>query len=277
MAADLAVSATSEFVGPLPLVAESEMTRVDGSQNASLSQLRSSDYTNHVNRYDVDGDGKVNSRDVQSLVNNIEEDGIYHPSFVGPRPRTYWDTNGDAELTPIDVLLVLNEIARSNAEAVSTDVQFRLELTDPTGTPVDSLRVGDDFLLNVFVRDNRERSQGVFAAYTDVIFDPAIAMPTSAPEYGDTFPNQRSGDASARGLINELGGVGATSQVTSGEQLLATVQLRATSAGYIRFASSMADVRPDHVILLHGEDDAIGNDRVNYGAISISVFGKDLD
>ena len=49
-------------------------------------------------------------------------------------------------------------------------MQFRLEVTDTSGTPISSINVGEDFQLNVYVQDLRAVPYGVFAAFLDVVY-----------------------------------------------------------------------------------------------------------
>ena len=61
--------------------------------------------------------------------------------------------------------------------AVATPaVNFSLTLTNPDGTPVTSLAIGQNFVLHVFTQDVRSDPHGVFAAFTDVTWDGTKAV-----------------------------------------------------------------------------------------------------
>ena len=94
-------------------------------------------------------------------------------------------------------------------------VVFRLEATDLSGTPITNIVPGSDFLLKVFVRDNRVNANpaGVFAAYLDINYDVNlldIVWLSSNPlgfdiEFSQFYQNGPSGSASVAGLIDEAG------------------------------------------------------------------------
>jgi cyclophilin family peptidyl-prolyl cis-trans isomerase len=54
-------------------------------------------------------------------------------------------------------------------------VEMTVELADTLGQPITSVAAGDQFLVRVLVEDMRSQPDGVFAAYTDVLFDTSLA------------------------------------------------------------------------------------------------------
>jgi hypothetical protein len=75
-------------------------------------------WTNPADRYDVDGNGRVEPLDVLILVNRINEDGSGQLPSPPDVPPPYFDVNGDGRLAPIDALQVVNRInsAQANGE-----------------------------------------------------------------------------------------------------------------------------------------------------------------
>ena len=97
---------------------------------------------------------------------------------------------------------------------LAADVAARFAYTDVTGNPLQTLQAGQDFLLQMYVRDNRATPQGVFQAYFDLNYDPALASINGSLTHGTAYAalGTTSGDTSVSGLINEVGG-GDTDQV----------------------------------------------------------------
>ena len=65
-------------------------------------------------------------------------------------------------------------------------VEYTVELTDAQGSAITSIPVGEQFLLNILVEDKRSQPRGVFAGYTDVLFDTSLA---SVSSYVITVPS----------------------------------------------------------------------------------------
>ena len=108
--------------------------------------------------------------------------------------------------------------------------EIRLELTDLEGNAIDSVQVGDEFLMRFIGVDARNAfdRDGIFAAFADVLFDSSIVRiaPGSVIEFDENFPVTNSGTFRT-GEIDELGA--ATNRLTPTEEresLIATVPLR---------------------------------------------------
>ncbi len=65
-------------------------------------------------------------------------------------------------------------------------VEYTVELTDAQGSAITSIPAGDQFVLNILVEDKRSQPRGVFAGYTDVLFDTSLA---SVSSYVITVPS----------------------------------------------------------------------------------------
>ena len=70
-------------------------------------------------------------------------------------------------------------------------VQFRMEVTDQTGTAINAVEVGREFAVNVYVVDQRPIPQGVFAAYLDLVFDRSLVERLGKVTFGESYTNSR--------------------------------------------------------------------------------------
>jgi len=153
----------------------------------------------------------------------------------------------------------------------------RLEVANIAGTVVTAVAAGDEFLLRFYALDLRGSFdvQGVFTAYADILFDSTLVTPviTTPIQYGPTFSTNPDGTIQT-GLINELGAISNVISATrQREVLVATIRMRATSAGTVTFTSESADT-PDNDFSLFGTDDAIQPALINYGRTSLTIGGR---
>ena len=188
-----------------------------------------STWQNPVLPEDVNGDAVVAPNDVLLIARELWRTGsrslLAEPQVEGPSahaasspatgaagaegedaPPLYLDVNGDNYLTPADALQVAR---RLTAEGQTDLMQLRFEVTDAVGTSIESVDVGDSFLLNVYVQDIRPDTvpdRGVSAAFLDVFYDaPLVSISgpiTFSPDYS-ALPDQS--DKSTRGKINDVG------------------------------------------------------------------------
>ena len=69
-------------------------------------------------------------------------------------------------------------------------VGLRFDITDLAGTSIDTVEVGDEFNLDVYVQDVRPPSvsnRGVFSAFLDVHFDGSLVTPLGTVTFGDHY------------------------------------------------------------------------------------------
>ena len=191
--------------------------------------------------------------------------------------------NSDASAEPDETFFV-NLVAPTNAtiddgQAVGTifdilagkQVQIRLEATDLAGNPLSLVAGGEPFLLKGFVDDLRAIPHGVFAAYLDVLFDPALIAVTSSITFGGDYPNIHAGNTSTPGLIDEAGATSTETELGSGEKLLFSVQLLGIGGGTAVFTADPADAAGIHDVLLYGEISPTPIDAVLYRGTSITI------
>ena len=158
------------------------------------------------------------------------------------------------------------------------DVVVDLTILDTSGSAIDTINVGENFVLRATVEDTRfgpnedpdNLTGGVFAAFMDVAFDGALATADSI-EYGDTYDTARTGTISS-GLIDELGGVaGSINPIGKSARTLYEVQLTATAEGELVFSTNAADQFPNSETLLFGVNDPIDPLRIRFDTASITV------
>ena len=197
----------------------------------------------------------------------IADDGrsvLYTPAdgFAGEDSFTYTisDENGGIDEATVTVEVVWPEDL----------VRVRVEAVDGTGEVITSVEAGDEFFLNVYVRDLRDRPEGVYSAYADVMFFGRLVSVGGEISFGDEYQNGTSGDADLPGLVDELGAFAGLDAVTDGEALLASIPFTAHRPGLAKFALTPADGIGSEV-LLYGWSGVVPPVRVAYNGTKIEV------
>ncbi|MCG8652386.1 MAG: peptidylprolyl isomerase, partial [Pirellulales bacterium] len=223
------------------------------------------------------------------LVSGEEGSGLRYSLTNPPTGATIDATTGVINWTPTAGQLGTNTFnvtltdAAGNTREESFNVEvadqplagIRLELTDLQGTPIDSVDVGQEFLMRFIGVDLRQFSfdrDGVFAAYADILFDSSLVRPVpgSTIDYADRFPAINRGTFSD-GLIDELGAVSDRLVASELEEsLIATVRFEALAPGTVNIRSEPADLS-DSEVLLFGNDNQIPANAVEYGSATLAV------
>jgi Calx-beta domain/Dockerin type I domain/SdrD B-like domain len=232
-------------------------------------------------RFDVNRDHHVTPVDALLIINDLNANGSHAvgnsviaglrtaPDGTGESSNDPLDINGDGMVSPVDALLVINQLN----DGVEPQMQIRLEVTDLGGIPIAQVNQGDSFQLRAYVTDLRTSppQPGVFAAYTDVIFDSALASVTGAIVHASDYPNGPSGSVAAPGL-DEVGGSDGLTPLGPNERLLFTVPMQATGIGTVDFAADPADILPVHDSLLFGGTAGVPTNEILYGTTSLEVL-----
>ncbi|MEL6110451.1 MAG: PKD domain-containing protein [Planctomycetota bacterium] len=158
-------------------------------------------------------------------------------------------------------------ISATESDAI---VQVRLQTSDFEGNPISQIDQGDSFLLQAFVEDVRADAQGVFAAYLDVNYDAPLLTVDGPISYGESYPNVQLGETSLDGLIDEAGAVDGLFPLGPGEFLLFSVPMTADEIGMASFASDLADL-PGNDVLVFGLDSPVSTDQVHFGTTELMV------
>jgi len=242
--------------------------------------------TNPSHPVDVNGDGYLSPLDPLLVANYVALNG---PGPAPQDPPSFYDVNGDGLATDADAEMAANVIDAQGAREVPPPrlefpqdppvlgfdefVRIRMETTDASGDPIDSVPAGQPFFLDVLVSDQRITPQGVYAAYLDVGYDNVRVLPNGPISFGNGFPNFTSGDVSTSPLIDEVG-AGTTDPLADGsEHLLFRMPFMAETRGEAVFMGDPADELPAGQVLLFGIDGPIPEENVTYLATAITVTG----
>jgi hypothetical protein len=237
--------------------------------------------------YDVNRDGSVTALDALVIINELTRNGTQLKSDM-PQMRGFaaaataasedifaaMDLNGDDAISPLDALMVINQLSELDGQVV----RVRLEVTDLAGNSLTSLAAGQDFLLKGFVQDTRNLAEGgVFSAYFDVTFDPALASVVPGTlTFNAPYTFLTSGSTSTPGLINEVGGATQSLDPLGPiERQLFQVRMQALAGGSISFQADPSDVE-DNEVLVYGESTPLNKADVEDGG-NIEYVGVTLN
>jgi hypothetical protein len=210
---------------------------------------------------DSETQGEVSASANNSVVVYTPADG-----FVGD-DRFSYTTTADGQSDTTSVIVRVNRVASEEKLAA-----YDLEVTDPSGNPVDAVIAGDDFVLHVSAEDLRDDPAGVFAAYLDIQYSTSSAEVAGPIEFSESYRNGLRGDVSTDGLINESGAFSMFEPTGAGRFPVFSVPFHATSPGRVIFASDPADSSPNTDTLLYGEDVAVSPADIRYGNAVIDVL-----
>jgi hypothetical protein len=229
---------------------------------------------------DVNRDGRVSAIDALQIVNELNRVGSYRVGAAAGQAQlmaasvpastgSNLDVNGDGWVTSMDALRVVNQL---NAQQ-STVVQIRLQVTDLSDNAITSIGVGGNFKLKVFVRDMRGLGGqgGVFSAYTDVLYNAALAGVTGAVSFNaPPYSNGQTSDISTDGVIDDTGAFDGFDPLGSQELLLFTVPMVAQGPGTISFISNPAE---EGDVAVYGQDNPVPATDIAYGTTQLEVLG----
>ena len=171
-------------------------------------------------------------------------------------------------------------------------VHLRVDVADENGNSLgnQSLSVGDEFQLNVYVTDLRSAAanRGIYAAYLDLLYERGLTAVNvdsgNAEGYDITcgiaysqFPSDTCNigqvvDASTTGIIDEAGGVQFSQTPLGSEEFhLLSIGMTATSAGVATFTADPANGSPGQDTLTFEPAEAVGFDQIRYGSDSVTI------
>lgn len=227
---------------------------------------------------DVNGDGLVSSMDVLLIVNELNATGGRELPSLSPMsaaanmapmsaavsedspasgPDGYVDVNGDGFVSPMDLLMVVNQL-----NAGPPLVKVRLEVQDLSGQTITSIPQGEYFQIVALVDDLRLESgatdpdfaRGVAAAFLDVNYDSSLVfVDTNEPFFRQIYSAQTlTGALATPGLLDEVGGVNPTTTLTGpNELLLFSIVARANTQGQFTLLASQADNTPTRDTIIY--------------------------
>ena len=126
--------------------------------------------------------------------------------------------------------------------------RLHLELTNLSGDPIHQVTTGDELFLTVLVEDRRghgllpSSTQGVFAAYMDVTWDPRIAEAVGDIHFSEEYSQVNDGQVTP-GLIEQARrGRHIRRRAAATELELARIRFKVKQAGELTFSVDPADV-----------------------------------
>jgi Dockerin type I domain/Domain of unknown function (DUF4114) len=162
---------------------------------------------------------------------------------------------GDQSFTDIVVELDFS------GESANKLVQYSFQFSDGNGHPVDRVRVGQPFFIDVIAKDLCPNSQGIFSVALDVIFDAALANIIGELVYGPRLPNFR-GAALLHGLVDELRAA-ADPDSRSNMLVVARIPMQAESTGTFAISSIPADGLR-HETTLFGSETPVAGSQIEF-------------
>ncbi|MCA9217389.1 MAG: hypothetical protein KDB27_30180 [Planctomycetales bacterium] len=178
----------------------------------------------------------------------------------------------------IIILFCVGTVACASNNVASQVVEFRLDTTDMFGSSIDSIGVGEEFVLSAYTQHvngyELEQDAGVFAAYLDIAFNENLAMVAGDIVYSPDYSNGKSGDVSSPGLIDNVGSVSSHESLTPpgpDEFLVFSVPLLTLEPGILNFVGKESGESPMYDVLVHGANVPVPSDQINFGSASINV------
>lgn len=184
----------------------------------------------------------------------------------------------------IAITLMLSSAGRIEAQIVN----FRLATTDLSGTPIESVNVGDQFLLQTYTQHvggyaGAPDKGGVFAAYLDIAYEASLASVADPTiNHGPLYLNGKSGDLSNGGIMDNIGGFSSNGEMGIGleplgadEQFVFSLLMAADAPGEVTFVGSKALEYPAYEVLVYGLDTPISPLDIDFGDADLRMlFGS---
>ncbi len=200
---------------------------------------------------------------------------------------TYGIVTADGVRSTAEVTLFVGDPAQATN---AFDVDIRLQIVDANGNPTSQIVRNSRFGVQVIVQDLRSalavNPQGVYAAYTDLLYDAGLAVPSNTilddafgfdVVFGPRFNASAAfGDGSRLGIIDEFGAFLTSTDLNnpalSGNPvLLATLYFEARGTGNLRFATSPADASPFRDTLLFEPPQPVPVPRIRFNVAQATI------
>ncbi len=186
--------------------------------------------------------------------------------------------------TPVanSLITFINDTITIQREAA---VDFEFQITDLQGSSIDSISVGQEFMVDIFVQDLTDRGDagGVFAAALDVLYESTlVSLSTTSPiTFGPEYSANTSGDTSMPGIISNLGGLdgdtmpsGSDNGEPTIDNLLASLRVVANAAGVAEFTGQYvgSEDEPPHETILYGMSGFVDSRDMQFTNDSITIL-----
>lgn len=169
-----------------------------------------------------------------------------------------------------------SQLLESNASNQQTPVvQYRVSITDSGGFPLQSVPVGNDFLIQVHVKhvhSNSPTVSGIFAAYTRLVMDGTGFEITGDITIGDGFPNARRVPANGDQQFDLIGGMIGAWRSGIDDALLFEIPARAIEPGDVVIRTGSVAAEPNlNATLLLGDNSAVPYKSIDFGSTLLSI------
>lgn len=239
-------------------------------------------FQNAARYYDVNNDTYVTPLDALQVINALNSPysgQLPGGPYVTPPP--YLDVSGDSFLTPMDALRVINFLnaygiggpflrpGGDDSPPPTVDVRdvtarVELEIVDSIGTPVSTLRVGDQFELRGRLIVNGPAGVQPFAAFVDVGFTAGLIA------FSDSLTDWRR----QLNVIDEAGGILYDREAFESADEMFRQTFVAMKQGSVTFTSDAADLL-GHEILVTGLDEPLALSQITFGSITLGIEAED--
>ncbi|MEC7564725.1 MAG: Ig-like domain-containing protein, partial [Planctomycetota bacterium] len=222
---------------------------------------------NYDNPLDVNGDHATSPIDVLLIIQELNRNGSYEL----PTPRSelippFYDVNRDGWITPSDALQIINFLNFNNHQ-----VSFGIEFSDTAGSLISTIESGSLFNVSYYAQDLSANPHGVYAAYIDMYYDASLMQIVSGPSFSPPYVNGSSGDTAISGIVDEWGAFAGFDETGGSRLLVSTLQFRAIDAGTALFGSGRADITPLHDVLLFGSNDAVMPELIEFDSKTLFI------
>ena len=86
-------------------------------------------------------------------------------------------------------------------------IQVRVQPVDELGNPLVKVPSGTTFYLDMYASDLRTNPEGVFSAYSDLLYDAELLETTGPITFAQDYAWARTGDLSQAGVVDEAGAI----------------------------------------------------------------------
>jgi len=243
-------------------------------------------FENPLRYYDTNGDAVIAPADALQVINALNAfGGGALPSASYPNAATsgFIDTNGDSVLSAVDALNVINYLNSNGGvynghppgfapigggsrpppdltpEQVTATVQ--LQVVDLSGSPITSIKVGQQFQLQAILILAAPTGVQPFAGYADVNYAAALVTPaTNSSDVG------LAGSTVSGGLIDEAG----RAVYGDSSDVIFSKTFTATKKGTTTFTSNAGDL-VGHEIYVTGLNSALPWSQVTFTSTTLTI------